>query len=135
MRQKDADILDRLVERNGLETIVAALERIARVDIHPALLSAALRIAAEDFSRDKTDQEYAEEARLAKQQARIDWLVREISQERAKTTEAEAERARLWEWLKRIGGGRNPCGDAKILRQWAYEALVLGSHCEVGERR
>jgi len=40
--------------------------------------------------------------------------------------ELEAERDRLRDWLKRIDGGDSPCLDESQLRQWAYEAVVLG---------
>lgn len=42
----------------------------------------------------------------------------------------QAEIVRLSTWLIKIDGGDNPCRDESQLRQWAYEAVVLGRVCE-----
>lgn len=45
---------------------------------------------------------------------------------RPEVADAVVEVERLKRWLARIGGGDSPCLDQNQLRQWAYEALVLG---------
>ena len=45
-------------------------------------------------------------------------------------TRTDAEISRLRDVLEHIAGGDNPCTDESKLRQWAYEALVLGRSVE-----
>lgn len=56
----------------------------------------------------------------------VDQLCDEVERLRAENSRLLADANRLDAWLRKIDGGENPCTDESQLRQWAYDATVLG---------
>ena len=56
----------------------------------------------------------------------LDLEKRKLNRTLGELLAAQLEAKRLKAWLAKIEGGDNPSKDESELREWAYEALVLG---------